>query len=174
MQPYQYIRMAVDIVVDLELDQPPEDDDDDGWAREERIEAARVYLATYYLATLRVALLISYSYLVQLWPGQRPKRGLADVIFPFSLKMENLDLGRDVSPPIHPLARSVLRDARAHRCRAPVAGTVPAHHLRDSRPEVAREEVCRPRIADRHHDQGHVIPARRVADPTAEHYRVQL
>jgi len=52
MQPYQYIRMAVDIVVDLELDQPPEDDDDDGWASEERIEAARVYLATYYLATL--------------------------------------------------------------------------------------------------------------------------
>ncbi|KAK4164208.1 hypothetical protein QBC43DRAFT_334721 [Cladorrhinum sp. PSN259] len=50
-QALQYIRMAVDIVVDLELDQDPETDSLDVQPPLYRLDQIRTYMATYYLAS---------------------------------------------------------------------------------------------------------------------------
>ena len=51
-QAFQYVRMAVDIVTDLELDQDPDGDDlPPQQASDERLEQVRTYLATFYLVS---------------------------------------------------------------------------------------------------------------------------
>ncbi len=49
----QYVQMAVDIVRDLELDQPPVKDGDKGGAAmtNDQLDRMRSYLASYYLAS---------------------------------------------------------------------------------------------------------------------------
>jgi hypothetical protein len=51
-QAFQYVRMVVDIVNDLELDQDSDGDDlPPEKVGEERLEQMRTYLATYYLVS---------------------------------------------------------------------------------------------------------------------------
>lgn len=50
-QAYQYIRMAVDIVFDLELNEDPGTDRVDVPPTEARVEEIRTYAACYYLAS---------------------------------------------------------------------------------------------------------------------------
>lgn len=51
-QAFQYLRMVVDIVADLEIDQDPDGDGlPPGKASDERLEQVRTYLATYYLVS---------------------------------------------------------------------------------------------------------------------------
>ncbi|KAK3940568.1 hypothetical protein QBC46DRAFT_458876 [Diplogelasinospora grovesii] len=50
-QAFQYIRMAVDMVNDLELDQDPGTDELDGTSGPERLDEIRTYLSTYYLVS---------------------------------------------------------------------------------------------------------------------------
>ncbi|KAH6628308.1 hypothetical protein F5144DRAFT_304043 [Chaetomium tenue] len=50
-QSLQYIRMVVDIISDLELDEDPGTDSTDTLATPERLEQIRLYLASYYLAS---------------------------------------------------------------------------------------------------------------------------
>lgn len=52
-QAFQYVRMAVDMVNDLELDEDPGTDELNGPRRPspQRLEVIRTYLATYYVAS---------------------------------------------------------------------------------------------------------------------------
>ncbi len=77
-QSQQYIRMASDIVRDLELDQPPrpsdDDPDDDGdddditAVSEERLAGMRAYMSSYYLASAYVGVIFSAQSTDQLPP----------------------------------------------------------------------------------------------------------
>ena len=50
-QVFQYIRMAIDIVSDLELDQDPGTDDLEVSLTPERLDQIRIYLGTYHIVS---------------------------------------------------------------------------------------------------------------------------
>jgi len=55
-QAFQYVRMAVDIIVDLEIDQESSADSAEGGPGPERLDQIRMYLSTYFLVSQCVLL----------------------------------------------------------------------------------------------------------------------
>jgi hypothetical protein len=97
----QYVRMAVDIVRDMELDQEPDSDSSDVAepVSEETLQRTRAYLATYYLASsrassFRLACSLTYTAATARACGilVANARDLGDRLLPWLVRYEHLNM----------------------------------------------------------------------------------